>query len=278
MAQSKPAAETPEIEGQVVIEADLSGLAEGRFDDFVAHVFCYGGCCKFKFNEKPFTLVAGDCMIVTLPKLISDISESADLSVKTIYVHNDVISASETQSNYGIQGTFLLFANPIIKLSKESQERCKHDFENVEHRLSLAGHQFFRESLICALQQLFLDFFDFQIAELGENKISAQVATIVSKFLGMLEGGAVREHRELSYYAKELCVTDKYLSEICKKASGFAANYWINRFTHIEINRLLRNKELSIAQISDQLNFSSPAYFTRYVKNAFGKSPQELRD
>ena len=63
-----------------------------------------------------------------------------------------------------------------------------------------------------------------------------------------------------------------------KKASGFAANYWINRFTHIEITRLLRNKELSIAQISDQLNVSSPAYFTRYVKNAFGKSPQELRD
>ena len=69
------------------------------------------------------------------------------------------------------------------------------------------------------------------------------------------------------------------LAVLCaKKASGFAANYWINRFTHIEITRLLRNKELSIAQISDQLNFSSPAYFTRYVKNAFGKSPQELRD
>ena len=189
MPQSKSATETSDIESQVVIEANLSGLAEGRFDDFVAHVFCYAGSCKFKFNETPFTLVAGNSMIVTLPRLISDISESADLSVKTIYVHNDFIRASETQSNYGIQGTFLLFANPIIKLGKESQERCKHDFENVEHRLSLAGHQFFRESLICALQQLFLDFFDFQIAELGENKITAQVATIVSKFLGMLEGG-----------------------------------------------------------------------------------------
>ena len=278
MPQSKSATETSEIESQVVIEANLSGLAEGRFDDFVAHVFCYAGSCKFKFNETPFTLVAGDCMIVTLPRLISDISESADLSVKTIYVHNDVIRASENQSIYGIQGTFLLFLNPVIRLSKESQERCKHGFENIEYRLSLAGHQFFRESLICALRQLFFDFFDFQIAELGENKITAQVASIVSRFLGMLEGGAFREHRELSYYAKELCVTDKYLSEICKKASGFAANYWINRFTHIEINRLLKNKELSIAQISDKLNFSSPAYFTRYVKNAFGKSPQEMRE
>jgi AraC-like DNA-binding protein len=278
MPQSKSATETSEIESQVVIEANLSGLAEGRFDDFVAHVFCYAGSCKFKFNETPFTLVAGNSMIVTLPRLISDISESANLSVKTIYVHNDVIRASENQSIYGIQGTFLLFLNPVIRLSKESQERCKHSFENVEYRLSLAGHQFFRESLICALRQLFFDFFDFQIAELGENKITAQVASIVSRFLGMLEGGAFREHRELSYYAKELCVTDKYLSEICKKASGFAANYWINRFTHIEINRLLKNKELSIAQISDKLNFSSPAYFTRYVKNAFGKSPQEMRE
>ena len=27
--------------------------------------------------------------------------------------------------------------------------------------------------------------------------------------------------------AGELCVTPKYLSEICKRVSGYSANYWI---------------------------------------------------
>ena len=58
-----------------------------------------------------------------------------------------------------------------------------------------------------------------------------QNASIMSRFLKMLEEGTYREHREVTYYADCLCVTSKYLSEVSKKVSGYAANYWINRYT-----------------------------------------------
>ena len=100
----------------------------------------------------------------------------------------------------------------------------------------------------------------------------------MNRFLTMLEAGEYREHREVTYYADRLCVTSKYLSEVSKKASGYAANYWINRYTILDISRQLRNKSLTFVQISDMFGFSSPAYFSRYVQQNLGVKPSDYRE
>ena len=104
-----------------------------------------------------------------------------------------------------------------------------------------------------------------------------QNASIMNRFLKMLEAGTYREHREVSYYADCLCVSPKYLSEVSKKVSGYAANYWINRYTILDITRLLRDKSLTFVQISDMFGFSSPAYFSRYVQQNLGLNPTDYR-
>lgn len=63
-----------------------------------------------------------------------------------------------------------------------------------------------------------------------------------------------------------------------KAVSGFTANYWINRYTALDISRLLRNKDLSFVEISDMFNFSSPAYFSRYVQRTLGLNPSQYRE
>lgn len=94
----------------------------------------------------------------------------------------------------------------------------------------------------------------------------------------MLENGDYRTNREVIYYADILCVTPKYLSEISKKVSGYPANYWINRYTSLDIARLLRDKTLTFVQISDMFHFSSPAYFSRYVQRTLGLNPSQYRE
>ncbi|MBQ7824152.1 MAG: AraC family transcriptional regulator, partial [Bacteroidaceae bacterium] len=84
-------------------------------------------------------------------------------------------------------------------------------------------------------------------------------------------------HRNVAYYADALCVTSKYLSEISKKVSGYGARYWINRYTMLDISRLLQDKSMTITAISDMFDFSSPAYFSRYVQNNLGMSPTDIR-
>ena len=138
-------------------------------------------------------------------------------------------------------------------------------------------HRFYQETLINSMQAAILDFFDFHATLYGQSDISTQNASIMNRFLKMLEEGTYREHREVSYYADCLCVTSKYLSEVSKKVSGYAANYWINRYTILDISRLLRDKSLTFVQISDMFGFSSPAYFSRYVQQNLGLNPTDYR-
>lgn len=99
--------------------------------------------------------------------------------------------------------------------------------------------------IINKVQSLILDFFDFHVSFYKQADISTQYAVIMNKFIALLENGEYRQHREVSWYADKLCVTSKYLSEVSKLVSGYAANFWINRYTLSDILRLLRDKSLT---------------------------------
>lgn len=245
--------------------------------DYLSHLFCLGGTCRYRFNGMGFELHAGDLSIVRKRKMIEDIETSDDFNARIIYVKSGFIELCTPQSNYGMKGQLALFLNPVMHLSPVQQSVCLRNIGLLESRIKDTGHRFYRETLINAMQAAILDFFDFHASIYDEIDISTQSASIMNRFLKMLEEGTYREHREVSYYADCLCVTAKYLSEVSKKVSGYAANYWINRYTILDISRLLRDKSLSFVQISDMFGFSSPAYFSRYVQQNLGLNPTEYR-
>lgn len=262
-----------------IIVADRLGIVRTDSpEEYLTHLLCLGGTCRYRFNERDFELCAGDLSIIRKRNLIERIEPSDDFVCRIIYAKPGFIDLCTPQSNYGIKGSLALFLNPVMHLTPEQQIVCRRDFDLVEQRISDTEHHFYLEALINAMQGAILDFFDFHSRLYGESDISTQNASIMSRFLKMLEDGTCREHREVSYYSDCLCVSSKYLSEVSKKVSGFAANYWINRYTILDITRLLRDKSLTFAQISDMFNFSSPAYFSRYVQQNLGVKPSDYRE
>ena len=83
--------------------------------------------------------------------------------------------------------------------------------------------------------------------------------------------------RSVQYYADSLNVSRKYLSEIIKTNSGKTASNWIDDIVILEAKVLLQNKDLTINQISDILNFLNQSIFGRFFKNREGISPLEYR-
>ena len=132
--------------------------------------------------------------------------------------------------------------------------------------------------MIAVLQMLFIDFFEFHSRIYGEANLSAQTASVMDRFVAMLERSDYREHRDVAWYASELCVTPKYLSEICKRVSGQSANYWINRYAAMELSHLLKDRSLTLTDIADRFNFASLSHFSRYVQNNLGASPSSFRE
>lgn len=262
----------------VIIEHTLDGLGTEAYSDYLAHAICLAGHSSFTFNGNNFELDEGSLMIVRKGKLVEKLLPSDDFEVKVLYVTSSFIDLCTPQTNYGTKGQLSLFLNPIMRLDSGQRFVCERDFRWIEYRLTQSSHKFYRELLINAVQSAILDFFDFHSVINKGSGLSTQNAILMNRFIEMLENGDYRHNREVAYYADILCVTPKYLSEVSKKVSGYPANYWINRYTALDIARLLRDKTLTFVQISDMFNFSSPAYFSRYVQRTLGLNPTQYRE
>lgn len=95
-------------------------------------------------------------------------------------------------------------------------------------------------------------------------------------FMALL-GGSEIKHNTVAHYAEALCVSPKYLSSVCKRNSGKTANDWISERLQEEVRYSLEHTDLSIKQICYQLGFSTPSFFSKYVRANFGVTPMQLR-
>lgn len=256
---------------------DLERLREEGPADYVAHVICTAGRAEFTFDGRDFALCAGETMIILLRRLVERLHCSVDFAGMCLDVRQSFLEACTPRSNYGIRGSLALHENPVMRPDGRRFARLCGDFEQIELRLSDDENPWQEETLMCAAQMMFLDYFELHAAGRGEAVVSAQDADLMERFLRLLERGDYVKHREVGHYAAALFVTPKYLSEVCKGVSGRAAGYWITRFALIHIRRLLRAREMSFTQISDFFGFSSPAYFSRFVQKHLGTSPSGFR-
>ena len=90
----------------------------------------------------------------------------------------------------------------------------------------------------------------------------------------------LREHphkREVQWYAEQIGITPKYLSEICKERSGKSASEWIADVTIAELKHLLRDTTMPIHKIAEQMEFPNASFFCQYTKKHTGLTPNKFR-
>lgn len=266
------------MEEELIIRHSLDSLGDGDISLYLTHILCLEGRAWINYNDKEFEMGRGDCAIIRATQFIEGWRASEDCRVMIVYADLQFIERATPNNNYGIRGSLSLFNVPVMHLTEEEFARCKRDYEAIEERLVHPEHHFFKDVKLNVMQNLILDFFDFHV-RIGEspNDIQTQAAQLMWRFIGMLERGDYRENRDVTYYASELCVAPKYLSEVSKQVSGQSANYWINRFTILDISRLLRARQMDFVEIADLFNFSSASYFSRYVQRYLGETPSDYR-
>ena len=104
-----------------------------------------------------------------------------------------------------------------------------------------------------------------------------QNVSYFSQFLNLLQHSE-HKHQTVDYYASELCISTKYLTDICKKNSGKTAGQWIREYVLADITYYLQHTDLSIKVIASKMGFSSTSFFGKYVKDALGCTPMEYRN
>lgn len=99
---------------------------------------------------------------------------------------------------------------------------------------------------------------------------------IVYQFLDLLSKHS-RKERTVEFYAEQLSVTPSYLTRVIKEASGDSTREIITNSLIMEARDLLLNSSLSVAQISEELNFSDQSFFGKFFKKKMKISPKTFR-
>jgi AraC-like DNA-binding protein len=85
-------------------------------------------------------------------------------------------------------------------------------------------------------------------------------------------------HRQVAYYADQLCITPYYLNSICKELKQKNASQIITNIVVQDIKARLKHTKNSIQQIAEEMNFPNPSFFAMYFKRETGVSPKLYRN
>ena len=95
--------------------------------------------------------------------------------------------------------------------------------------------------------------------------------------LMMLLSDHYREQRNVEFYAEKMHVSSKHLSRVIRSYTGKSVHQWIDEFVALEIKNLLKYSNMSIQQISLELNFPNPSFMGQYFKRITGMTPGEYK-
>lgn len=261
----------------VIDEVECLDLEGAFHTGFALVCFCKGGNASFVMNNRPHALEKG-CLLVNFgDALVHDFSMSADFSCIAIAVSQDLMQESMMQLMQLWPYLLYVMENPVLKLGDTEMQRLILNYQLIINRLSQAEHHFKREATIANMQACYLDVCDFLKQRVPKNEVTQSRAYgIFDKFIRLVANHYVN-HRDVQWYASEMSLTPKYLSEVVKDVSGRTAGQWITNFVITEIKSLLKNSDLSIKEIAVEMNFSDQSFLGKYFKNAVGMSPLEYR-
>lgn len=240
------------------------------------HILCHAGKAQFSFMGNTYTMEAGDWVIWQMSSQISDALYSSDFNADFLLVDKDFLLEYNPEKVWASKAFVFIKKTPVFHIDERGKAMIEHNLIQIKRRIA-EPHLFQKEILGRQLQIFLLDLWEiYKNAMENIQQTDNSSALLFTRFMNLLPEYSKTE-REVTFYADKLCVSAKYLSEVVKKSSGHPASYWINGYAMQEILAYLKRSDLTLAEISNKMNFYNPAHFTRFVKKQTGDSPSELK-
>ena len=196
---------------------------------------------------------------------VGNISPSPDCQMLQLLLPAEQQASCMPSSSYGVCGWLHLFMHPIFQLEGDALAVVEHDFEDVAFRSEHTPDDYRQEAVLQGMRALYLDVMSAHAALFEHEEATLRAADIMSRFIRMLESGTYRTHRDVAFYAGELCVSPKHLHKISTQVSGRTPSYWIRQFTMMEIKHLMMHGKLTAKEVASKLNFDNASHFSRYL-------------
>ena len=253
-----------------------SGIRPSQFDeDSYIHFLCEKGSVRFVLNGRRFMAEADPLVIWQMGRDVSEVEYSPDFEATAVVASREFRRQFKPDMPWDVRRFIYLKLHPAFRLDAEGLALCREDLRLLERRLVYTGI-FSREIHGRAMQIFLFDLWRIYYRELDAMAINDTAAAAFFRFLELVQQHCRVEH-EVAFYAGLLCITPNYLSELCRKMTGYPASGWINYYAIAEVKKLFADPSLSLADISAKMHFSNLSHFTRFVKRLTGLTPSEYR-
>jgi len=163
---------------------------------------------------------------------------------------------------------------PIIKLSPGIEKRTQAILEMIDE---LIGSQLnHKEDAILSLLNTFFVYCDGQCNIKSRGSSTNTKTNVVYKFKKLVDKHITNYH-EVAAYANLLNISPKYLNECVKEVLNVSSKSIIIEQLLMRSRHALKFSNTSIKEISFELGFSSPDYFSYFFKIHTGTTPSALR-
>lgn len=253
-----------------------------RIDGFVA-AYCRQGHFKCTINLKEYEIHDG-MLVVNIPNNIIQLEpiESGDelVELTIMAVSPKYMNTLSSDLDKIFIDALNILKSPIMEMDPKEVDIALQYFKLFDNVINTDSE--YRND---SVRYLFTSIFyliggmlmkRLRIEEENDDQISTRHKSVFESFIELVEKYHNKE-RSVRFYADKLCITPKYLSQIIKNMSGFSAPEVINKYVILEAQHLLRHTDLSIKEISDQLNFPTTSYFYKYFKTHTGYTPNSYR-
>ena len=212
-------------------------------------------------------------MVIVIPpnSLIEVIDISPDYDFQVIVPENDFLPAVQSNSITDLYGRQEI----VLSLSAEEWEHTGEFFSLLWESMHRSP---FRTEVVQHLVTAVLYDIRYMLDQkqtASRTHFSRQEETF-NRFITLVNEHGKHE-RNISFYADKLCLTPHYLSTVIRETSGQTVMQWINQAVVLEAKVLLKHSDMLVFQISDELNFPNPSFFSKFFKRMTGMTPAEYQ-
>ena len=246
--------------------------------DFFCLIIVRNGIVKYTVNDTKYVILKGGILFCNNTDTFSINEVTDDYEAKYLYFTEDLFIQAKMnfKSIHILQELTGLFNYPILKeyglLDKmtffvgQLEVLNRGDKANV-YATDMIMHYV---SLMMYEMELFMN-----RAQISRAPTTREEEIVTSFFILVSEN--YKENHNVQFYADKLYITRKYLSKVTNKLLFRTPREVISNALMVEAKTLLRNSNLTIMHIVNELNFTDQAIFSKFFKKHAGVSPTLFR-
>lgn len=291
--------ELSELSSQQEASLFLSGLEEWQEGPQVltygAILICRKGKARLNVNYKDWELYEG-AVITLFPNDVVELKIDGDF--KSPQTENGDCKSPQTANCFQVE---ILKYNPSLLREASLQleqtvysslrkDRCRQDtpvVTNIINGMFGLLKVYFDQSectcisqlVLCQLKAFFIGFHEYlqRNPQYRPDEVkSYRVRELFNRFMMLLERD-YKISRDVNYYAAQMNISSKYLTNIVSQVTGHTPKTIIDQYVILQLKMHLKRTTQSIKEMAWEFHFADVSFFCRYFKKHTGLTPQQIR-